>query len=208
MPLPTPPTLQATAASTARLQACWIAGFTVVSALMLAAGAWRHELDRQNPANDQPVEAQLVSGKIMESAQRFYVVGLARYSLEGRNHESEFVDTKDFDSADAAAGRLRNIRPPHVLKLYCQRLANADDPCALSLRLNLRVESDWAFFAVLIGGLLLFTGACIWPVNTYGSWAANKAPGWLRELGFLPLYLLLIPVVVGLMFLFEWYWGF
>ena len=36
----------------------------------------------------------------------------------------------------------------------------------------------------------------------------DRSPGWLRELGFMPLYLLLVPVATSMMFLFEWYWGF
>jgi hypothetical protein len=175
---------------------------------MMAAGAWRHYLDQQNPENDQPLMAEVVSTKLMESAQRFYLVGVVRYSLEGRNHETGFVDTEDYRSADAAAGRQRFMAPPRTLKMYCQRLADPNDPCSLSLRLNLRVETGWAFFAVLFGGVLLFAGACIWPINAYGSWAATQAPGWLRELGFIPIFMVGVPMVTGLMFLFEWYWGF
>ncbi|CAN5691963.1 hypothetical protein BH11PSE7_BH11PSE7_15980 [soil metagenome] len=209
MPLPSPPTSQAAAAaSTARLQARWIAGFTLAAVLMLGAGAWQHQRDRADPANDQPVMANMVSAKVAESDKRFYVVGVAHYTLDGRDHDSEFVDYKDFASAAAAAARLQTFAAPRSLQLYCLRRPDPNDPCSLSQRLNLRVESAWALFAVLLGGVLLFAGGCIWPVNTYGRWAATRAPGWLRELGFFPLYLPLVPLVVGLLFLFEWYWGY
>ena len=210
MPLPLPPTSQANAAeaTTARLQARWIAGFTLAGALLLGAGAIAHQLDRMDPANDQPVLAHMVSAKVAESDKRFYVVGVAHYSLDGRGHDSEFVDNKDFASATAAAARLQTFAAPRSLQLYCLRRPDPNDPCALSPRLNLRVETPWAFFAVLLGGVLLFAGCCIWAVNTYGRWAATRAPGWQREMGFMPLYLLLVPVATSLMFLFEWYWGF
>jgi hypothetical protein len=213
MPLPSPPTLStsqasAAAATTARLQARWIAGFTLVGALLLGAGAWQHHMDRQDPRNDQPVAAEMVSAKLSGSDKGFFVVGTARYSLGGRSYESVVVDNKDYVSAAAAATRLQEFGLPRRLTLYCLRRPDANDPCALSQRLNLRVETTWAFFSVLLGGALLFAGGCIWPVNTYGGWAATRAPGWLRELGFMPLYLLLVPVVTGMLFLFEWYWGF
>jgi hypothetical protein len=208
MPLPPAPPTRLT------LELRWIAGFALVAILLLAAGAWQHHLGRQNPLNDQPLVAQVISVKVNEADKHFFVSGLARYSLDGRSHEGEFVDFDDFTSSEYAAAKAGRLVSSRTLRVYCQRLEHAKveaesaSPCALGTRLNLRHETTWSWMAMLLGGALGFTAVCIYPINRYGRWAANAAPDWVRELGFLPFYLLGVPVVVGLMLLFDWYWTF
>ena len=180
-------------------------GFLLSGAVVLAAGIVQRQLDRADPANDQPVRAEMVSAKAVEDRATYFVTGIARYSIQGRSYESELVDTREEMSQRAVGKRLLRYAPPKQVQVFFRATGDPDHPYSISLRQGLSHETEWAYFAVLLGGVLLFTGASLYPITRYAAWAAQCEPGWVRELGFMPMFVLLVPAVVGMLFLFGWY---
>ena len=183
----------------------WTLGFLLSGGVVLAAGMVQRRIDQAHPDNDQPVMAEMVSAQVVEDGGSYFVTGMARYSIGGRSYESELVDSHTEASRRAIDKSVLRYAPSTQVQVFFSASSDPARPYTISLRQGMRQETTWVFFAVLLGGVLLFAGASFYPITRYATWAARSRFDWIREIGFIPIYVLLVPVVVGMLFLFEWY---